>query len=179
MPRLSPVLTTADLPLAELCAARLDGELLRLDDSFTSIDQPHDRSVRAQTIALAWPERMIAERWSAAWIWGALPQPPSRHTLCSSLGARARSSMPQRVSVREVVIDADEMVTFAGQRVTTPVRTIADLARFDDDVPPQLLARLATIGSVSLHECRLALDRRRNLPNKVVAWRRIREAFGD
>jgi len=86
--------------------------------------------------------------------------------------------MPQRVSVREVVIEADEMVTIAGQRVTSPVRTIADLARFDDDVSPRLLARLAAIGTVSLDDCRSALDRRRNLPNKLVAWRRIRDAIG-
>jgi hypothetical protein len=177
MTRLSPVLTTADLPLAELCAARLDGELLRVDDSFTSIDQPHDRALRALTIAIAWPERMIAERWSAAWVWGALAQPPSRHTLCSSLGARARSSLPQRVSVREVVIDEDETVTMAGQRVTTPLRTITDLARFDEGVPRELLARLVQIGDVTLDECRAALDRRRNLPNKLVALTRIRAVF--
>jgi hypothetical protein len=177
MSRLSPVLTTADLPLAELCAARLDGELLRVDDSFTSIDQPHDRTLRALTISLAWPERMIAERWSAAWVWGALDQPPARHTLCASLGARARSSTPQRVAVREVVIDDDEMVTLAGQRVTTPLRTITDLARFDH-VPTELLARLIALGDVSLDACRAALDRRRNLPNKVVAWAAITAAFG-
>jgi len=177
MPRLSPVLTIADLPLAELCAARLDGELLRVDDSFTSIDQPHDRALKAQTIALAWPERMIAERWSAAWVWGALAQPPARHTLCSSLGARARSSLPQRVAVREVVIDDDETVTMAGQRVTTPLRTITDLARFDESVPLDLLASLVELGGVTLDECRAALERRRNLPNKRVALTRIRAAF--
>lgn len=177
MPRLSPVLTTSDLPLAELCAARLDGELLRVDDSFTSIDQPHDRALRAMTISLAWPERMIAERWSAAWIWGALSDPPARHTLCASLGARARTSSPQRVSVREVVIDDDETVVIAGQRVTDPLRTITDLARFDETAPLELLSALRIIGGVGLDQCRGALDRRRNLPNKIAAWRRIRDAF--
>ena len=176
MSRLSPVLTTADLPLAELCAARLDGDLLRLDDSFTALDQPHDAAARAASIALSWPERLIAERWTAAWIWGALPQPPGRHTLCASLGARARTSVPQRVLVREVVVDDDELVTIADQRVTTPVRTITDLARFDT-APVELLADLARIGGVDLGACREALDRRRNLPNKIAAWRRIREAI--
>ena len=177
MSRLSPVLTTNDLPLAELCAARLDGELLRLDDSFTSIDQPHDRTARAASIALSWPERLIAERWTAAWIWGALLQPPGRHTLCASLGARARPSVPQRVLVREVVVDDDELVTIADQRVTTPVRTITDLARFDGSVSVELLSTLARTGGVDREACRAALDRRRNLPNKIAAWTKICEAI--
>ena len=176
MPRLSPVLSTADLPLAELHAARLDGELVALDACFTPIDIPPTTAHRAAALALQWPERLIAEQRSAAWVWGALWQPPSRHDLCSSLGARARPSEPLRVTAREVAISDDELVHLGPLRVTTPTRTIADLARAPRAFGASeaaVLRRLARVGGVTLDECRAALDRRRNLPNKIVAWQRI------
>jgi len=178
MSRLSPVLTASDLPLAELCAARLDGELLRLGECFTAIDQPHDRFARAASIALELPDRLIAERLSAAWVWGAIPYPPPRHELCASLGARARASNPRRVIVREVAISPDEVVVIAGQRVTSPVRTLVDLARFSVELDTEVLRALARVGSVTIDDCRAALDRRRNLPNKRRGWLRILESFG-
>jgi hypothetical protein len=177
MYRLSPVLTTRDLPLAELHAARLDGELVALDDAFTPIDQPHGREARAASLALSWPERLIAERHSAAWIWGALDRPPSPHELCASLGARARASIPRRVIVREVAIADDEVVVIASQRVTTPLRTLTDLARFDAQLDPAVLRSIARIGRVSLDDIRAALDRRRNLPNKRSAWELLRSSL--
>jgi len=179
MSRLSPVLTASELPLAELYAARLDGELVRLGECFTPIDQPHDRYTRAASIARELPDRLIAERLSAAWIWGALPYPPARHELCASLGARARASNPRRVSVREVAISPDEIVVIAGQRLTSPVRTLVDLARFSTEIDAEVLRALARVGAVTLGDCRAALDRRRNLPNKRRGWQRILESFGE
>lgn len=176
MTRLSPVLSTKDFPLAELCAARLDGELFALDECFTPIDEPETRLQRARAIGLKWPGRMIAERLTAAWIWGALDAPPARHELCVSLGARARASSRFRVTVREVVIDADEVVAFDTVRVTDTTRTVVDIVRFAPVMTSELalmLQRLATIGGVSQQACRGALERRKNLPNKTLAWQRI------
>jgi len=119
---------------------------------------------------------MIAERLTAAWIWGALDGPPAKHELCVSLGARARASSRFRVTVREVVIDADEVVTFDAVRVTEPTRTLVDIVRFAPVITSELaitLNRLATIGGVNELACRGALERRKNLPNKTVAWQRI------
>jgi hypothetical protein len=177
MSRLSPVLSTGDLPLAELHAARLDGELVRVDGCFTPVDQPDSPATRAASLALQWPERLIAEQHSAAWVWGALDSPPLRHELCASLGARARPPTARGLSVREVVIADDEYVAIGGQLVTVPSRTIVDLARFNPDVPRELLRSLARIGHVSRDECRRALDRRRNLPNKRPAWVLIQAAL--
>src|SRR5687768_17102372 len=100
MTRLSPVLDATDLPIAELWAARLDGELFTLDDCFVPIDAPEGARERAAAIARQWPQRFIAERLTAAWIWGVLDTPPVRHELCASLGARARPSTSRRVTVR-------------------------------------------------------------------------------
>ena len=182
MSRLSPILTTDDLPLAELCAARLDGELTELDALFVPVDEPQTRSQRAGSVLLQWPGRLLAERHTAAWIWGAQSAPPVRHELCASLGARARPLQHWRVDVREVAIDADETVAVAGLGVTTPVRTIIDLARavtqFDESEAAVIRA-LARIGGVTMPDCRRALDRRRNLPNKREAWRRIQQALAE
>ena len=177
MSRLSPVLFTGDLPLAELHAARLDGELVRVDECFSPVDQPDSPALRAASLALQWPQRLIAEQHSAAWVWGALDTPPRRHELCASLGARARPPAARGLTVREVVIADDEIVAIGGQQVTVPSRTIVDLARFDPEVPRELLRSLARIGAVSLDDCRRALDRRRNLPNKRPAWALILAAL--
>jgi hypothetical protein len=176
MTRLSPVLSSHDLPIAELYAARLDGEVFVLDACFTPIDEPDSSIQRARTIGVQWPGRMIAERLTAAWIWGALDSPPLKHELCVSLGARARASSRFRVTVREVVIDSDEVITLGGVRVTDTTRTLVDIARFAPKVDGELaatLTRLATIGGVTEKGCRDALERRKNLPNKTQAWERI------
>lgn len=176
MASLAPVLRVGDLPLAELCAARLDGELVGVDACFIPIDVAAGPPVRAGALVGIWPTRLIAEQRTAAWVWGAATDPPARHQLCASVGARARASAPERCVVREVVIDSDEVVTVAGVRVTAPLRTLIDLARFGEpyDERQLLVVRsLMTIAGVGLDQCRAALDRRRNLPGKKLAWARL------
>jgi hypothetical protein len=178
MSRLSSVLTTADLPLAELCAASLDGHVFRLDGCFEPVDLPHTRVQRASVIGSLWPGKFIAERSTAAWIWGAQELRPAHHELCVSLGARARPASSTGVTVREVVIDNDEFVIEGGTRVTTPLRTLIDIARFaalGDETVFEKLAALARIGSVTRAQCSRALDRRRNVPYKTIAWQRVLE----
>jgi hypothetical protein len=182
MVRLAPVLHSGDLPLAELCAARLDGELVAVDDAFVAIDTVIVASVRATAAARNWSPRLIAEQTTAAWIWGAAPSPPPRHQLCASLERRARPPTPARCVLREVVIDDDEILLAAGVPVTAPLRTLVDIARFSPAFgePQQTTVRnLAALAGATTADCRGALDRRRNLPGKRLAWARIREVLGD
>jgi len=182
MARLAPVLHVGDLPLAELCAARLDGELVGVDDAFSPIDSLTGPAERAWAAGRFWPHRLIAERSSAAWIWGAIPDPPARHQLCASKDARARPAVPARSSVREVVIAADEYALLGTQRVTTPLRTVVDLARFSATFAAadiESVRFLARLGAFDLAACRAALERRRNLPAKKLAWSRLLAAFDD
>lgn len=176
MTRLSAVLTAADLPLAELCAARLDGELYCVDDAFSPVDSPEGPTERAASVAHYCQGRLIAEQNTAAWIWGARPIPPRYHELCASLGARARPAYPLRTLVREVVIDAWEIVTLGGVPVTTPLRTIVDLARFTDEfgqAEAALIIELLRLGRLTIEECLVELERRHNLPNKKRARARL------
>jgi hypothetical protein len=176
MTRLSPVLTTADLPLSELHAARLDGELFPLNACFCPIDEPEWAGLRAETISRQWPDRLIAEQRSAAWVLGVLPFAPERHELCADIAARARPASLHGVTVREVVIEPDEIVRIGRLDVTNPLRTLVDIARFSSTFSVaeyEICAALAELGGVTLEDCMTALDRRRNLPNKRVARKRL------
>ncbi|MDM4763243.1 type IV toxin-antitoxin system AbiEi family antitoxin [Galbitalea sp. SE-J8] len=171
-----PVLTTADLPLAELGASVLDGELFRFDAVFAPIDEFDRPAVRAASIVRVASPRHIAERHSAAWVLGALDDPPRRHELCASVAARTSSAMPG-VRVREVVIDEDDLVRVAGLGVTTPVRTVVDLARTAagfEAADRATCRRLLALGDADAEACRELIERRRNLPNKRQTWDRIR-----
>jgi len=182
MARLAPVLHAGDLPLAELCAARLDGELVGIDEAFAPIDAAPGPTQRACAAGRFWPQRLIAERVTAAWIWGARDEPPARHQLCASKDARARPAVPARSAVREVVIAPDEFALLGAVRVTTPLRTVVDLARFAEPFAPsdaETVRLLADLGGLQLVDVRRALDRRRNLPAKNLAWSRLRSALGD
>jgi hypothetical protein len=176
MPKLTAVLLSSDLPLAELCAARLDGELYAIDSGYSPIDLPEDAEQRARSIIELCPDRIIAEQRTAAWIWGATDSPPTRHELCASLGARSKSAVPRRATVREVVIDEVSIVELGGIRVTTPLRTILDLVRFNDDFDDETQRQvgwLMTTFGVALDDCVSALDARRNLPGKRRALVRL------
>jgi hypothetical protein len=174
--RLPRVLSGRDLPLAELTAARLDGELYAVDECFSPLDELESTAQRAQAVLATFPRRLIAEQHTAAWVFGAQPAPPSVQQFCVSIEARTRPAIALRVTVREVVIDDDDLLTVSGLPVTTPLRTAVDLARCaadfgDRDLP--ILAELMRVGGFGVDECAVMLNRRRNLPDKRVALARL------
>ncbi|MCU1440394.1 MAG: hypothetical protein JWP85_1391 [Rhodoglobus sp.] len=174
--RLPPVLSRHDLPIAELAAARLDGELFRIDDCFSPVDEIEQPRHRARALGARLRDRLIAEQRSAAWIWGALDSPPSHHELCAAIGARVRPPGASWMTVREVVISPDEIASIEGTLVTAPLRTAIDLARFSDTFGSrevQIVRRLMRSGGFGVTECLESMDRRRNLPNKRQATRRL------
>jgi len=176
MTRLPVVLAGGDLPLAELHAARLDGEVYPLDDCFSPVDALERTTSRALVIRSSWDTRFIAEQRSAAWVWGAQPSPPRPHELCTGIQTRVRQPPPYEATVREVVVDEHDLTRVAGVWVTTPLRTVTDLARFSavfDATEAVVVKALMTIGRFSLEECAVALDKHRNLPHKRQAWRRL------
>ena len=174
--RLPSVLSAADLPEAELWAARLDGELFRLGACFTPIDEIEAPVHRASVVHSGLAGRLIAEQMSAAWIWGAFEPAPRRRQLCVDLHWRIGHELPPSVWVREVVIDRSEIDTIGGFRVTTPLRTIIDIARFSEDFDPatsQCVASLMRMFDITLLSCAAELNNRRNLPGKRRAHARL------
>ena len=175
---LPTVLTTLDLPAAELGGMRLDGEVYRLAEGWCSIDVLESPAHRARAVRGLRSERLIAELGTAAWVWGATPILPQLVEFCVDLGARARLRISPLVRVRELVLDPGDRVDLEGGAVTSRVRTAVDLARFreqlcDDDA--HSIVELARDGGFRLTECRELMDRRRNLPEKRRALARLRE----
>ncbi len=176
--RLGPVLSSRDLPLAELCSARLDGELFPLGEFWCPIDEVEGADSRAIAAGLLVPPRCIAERLTAAWIYGVAPE-PLRQQFCVDTAARAHVPLSPRVQLREVRRAMDETRTISGIRVTTELRTVVDLARCPtddtDDLVP-LLAALLRHGGFSDAAPALSWCRRTGLPHKNLALRRLAEA---
>ncbi len=176
--RLGPVLSTLDLPLAELSSARLDGELFALGEFWCPIDEIEGVPSRAIAASFLVPTRAIAERMSAAWIYGLVPE-PLRHQFCVDVGARAHVPHSPRLQLREVSCGPGETQTIAGLRVTTPLRTVVDLARWTADDSHDLVALLAALlhfGGFSDAAPATRICLRQNGPKKKVALRRLDQA---
>jgi hypothetical protein len=168
--RQAVLLTVIDIPLAELTAMRLDGDLFAVDDAFSPIDEFESPALRAAAIGRGLNERLIAERWTAAWVLGACP-PPARHTFCTRIEARVAHPTALQGGVREVAIEDDECLSIGPLMVTTPLRTIGDLVRFDHDTSdagrvPAAVTALLEIGTLTVAECIASLERRPHLPFK-------------
>lgn len=176
MTRLSPALDAADLPAAELQAMRLDGELYRLTGAWCPVDVTPTPEVRCRAVMIGRSARLVAELRTAAWIWGALPDPPTPLELCADVRARARVRPGADAVVREVVLPEHETVRFSDAMVTTPLRTAVDLARVG--AAPAVLRRLARTGGFGFEEAARSLATR-VLPGRRDAVRALRDALGD
>lgn len=170
--RLPAVLSTDDLPAAELCAARLDGELFAVGDGYCPVDEIEHPGHRAAALHRGQSDRLIAEQLSAAWVWGALDAPPSHVQFCVATGARVSHSPARWMTMREVVIDPEEIADLDGRLVTTPVRTVLDLVRFSATFGAAEVHVVRRLG-VALADVTRAIEGRRNLPNKKRAVARL------
>lgn len=148
---------------------RLDGEVYALADGWCPVDEFEGPAQRAVGVLGERSPRLIAELGTAAWIWGVAPTLPRRIEFCVDLGSRARLLSSPLVRVRELVLDADDRVAFAGAAVTSPLRTAVELARVRDVLSKDeetAIVALSRLGGFGLTDCHALLDRRRNLPEK-------------
>jgi len=176
MARLPAVLGTDHLPLAELCAARLDGELFAIDHGWAPVDEPDLPAFRAMVAALRAPRSLIIERLSAAWVHGALDAPPTVAQFCVPLDARIAVIDRPQTLVREVRIDGDDIVRFGDLRCTSPVRTAFDLLRdpsLDEGVVVGAVAALQVERPALAATLRERLDAAVRMPHKAAARRRL------
>ena len=179
MARLPAVLDTDHLPLAELCAARLDGELFAIDDGWAPVDEPDLPEFRAAVTALRAPRSLIIERMSAAWVHGGLAAPPSIAQFCVPLSARIAVIGDHRAVVREVRIDDDEITWFGDVRCTSVVRTSFDLLRdpaIDEQQVIGVVAALLETRAMLDDEVRDRLDAAARMPHRTTALARLDRA---
>lgn len=177
MTTLPRVLSDGDLPEAELQAARLDNEVFRLAGAYCPIDELEQPVHRAIAVLGRRSARFIGELSTAAWIWGAIPRLPGVLEFCTELDARARLAPGRLAVVRELVLDASDIVTIGPVRVVGPLRTAVDLARFRprfSSADATTVRALSAIGGFGLAGALSLMDRRPNLHAKRRAAERLR-----
>jgi hypothetical protein len=133
-PVASPFLYFDDdrLSPAELTAACLDGHLVALGDAYMPADAVETSALRAGSLARTLGDTLAATHLTAAWVHGALPAPPGRHTVQRAVPRRLHVVPDRRVVYRDLPIHADDLEIVGGVHVTTRARTLADLVRAAD-----------------------------------------------
>ncbi|MDE0545530.1 hypothetical protein [Microbacterium sp. C7(2022)] len=120
------------LTLAELCAARLDGDVIELGDAYTPTDTVETTWLRAASLRPLAPSTLAVTHLSAAWVHGLLAVPPHRHTVQRAVGRRSQRLPDRMLIYRDLVVDHDYLMTIADVLVTTPAKTLSDLLRVQD-----------------------------------------------
>ncbi len=130
----SPFLYFADdrLSSAELTAACLDGHLVSLGDAYMPADAVETQALRAGSLARTLGDTLAATHLTAAWIHGGLPVPPARHTVQRAVPRRLHVVPHRQLVYRDLAIAAEDLQLIGGVLVTSPERTLADLARVGD-----------------------------------------------
>ncbi|TCL83858.1 MULTISPECIES: type IV toxin-antitoxin system AbiEi family antitoxin [unclassified Rathayibacter] len=179
MTRLLPsVLLPGQLPLAELCAARLDGEVVALDEGFLLADLPVGPAERGAALRAVVPAKAVADRLSAAWVHGTMPAAPAVHSASIDRRNRLHPPMLARVRFHEVRLTDEDVVLLGGCSVTTPERTLIDLARTRSTCDDDLLRSLAAVTGVSLERVLERLDSGPPVSSRRIALLRLTTALG-
>lgn len=173
-------LAYAQLSPAEQSAMRLDGETWPVGVSAVPLGQPLDLSTRVESTIPHFTDGLVLVGLSAAWVWGCLDSPPRTCEVARSDGSRVYISTPANVRVRDLIWLPGDIVTTRAGDVTTVVRTITDIARYETLLSPVdvtlVLARLCSRADdvADLAIARLLISE--HLPYKARALARIRAA---
>ena len=167
------------LSLAELSAARLDGHLVELGDAYIPADAVETTGLRAGSLRGLLGANLAATHLSAAWVHGGLHEPPARHTVQRAVSRRLHHVLGRRLRYRDLAIDPDDLLILGGVRVTTPGRTLADLARVDEAHHRHAARALAAALPGCAVAARTWLERHGSLPNKRAALALLAELAAD
>lgn len=151
---------------AELSAACLDGHLVELGDGYIPADAVETRALRAASLTEILGTALAATHMSAAWVHGALADPPARHTVQRAVPRRLHHVLGRRIVYRDLCVDSADLQLIGGVRVTSPVRTLADLARIPDDLHAEAARRLADLAPGLALESAAWIKARGVLPHK-------------
>ncbi|WP_309134228.1 hypothetical protein [Cellulomonas sp.] len=143
---LPPVVHRADLGPLAWAGMLADGALVPLrGDVARTTGTAETPAVRAAAVARLVPPRGVVGRTAAVWVHTGGP-PPRRVDVLVASGARRPDPHPDR-RVAEAVLGPEDVVALGPVRVTTPLRTALDVARWETSASAQeALARLASAG---------------------------------
>ncbi len=154
---------------AELSAASLDGHLVELGEGYIPADAVETKALRAESLVMLLGDVLAATHLSAAWIHGALPFPPPRHTVQRAVARRLHHLIGRRFQYRDPYVRSEDLDRVGGVFVTTPARTLADLCRVPDD-PHRRAAHLMVVGGIVEPGCAVDwLERSAPVPHKRAA----------
>ncbi|OCG75688.1 hypothetical protein [Microbacterium sediminis] len=173
------------LSAAELHAAALDGDLVPIGLGWAPADAVETPAVRAAALRPALGDALAAVCLTAAWVHGALDDPPARLHAQRATPFGGRRPSTHAMHVRDALLPAPDQELRGGVRVSTAARTLVDLvaetiARPDRPSPSApgtirravgALAREADVGAAAL---RLAATRPR-IPHRAELVRRLQE----
>lgn len=173
----SPFLYFAEdrLSTAELASARLDGLLVELGEAYIPADAVETAALRAGSLGRLLGHTLAASHLSAAWIHGALDDPPARHTVQRAVPHRVHVSFDRRFVYRDPAIGPGDLVLVGGVRVTSPVRTVVDLARTVDAVHADAARRMVRAAPPLAGEALARLAGSGPFPRKRAATSLLRE----
>jgi len=162
------------LAVAELNAARLDGELFAVDEAFAPVDEVDDTRLRAAALLELIGTRLIAELDSALWIHGIRTLPPALHRVCVSRSDRLKFAPSPRFVMREVTHSRYDVERVGELRVTAPARILFDLSVLGGDQTSRDAAALIERWPHLAAECVARVEEAPNLPGKIAALARLR-----
>jgi hypothetical protein len=161
---------------AELTAACLDGHLVGLGEGYVPADLVETVVLRAASLAAILGDTLAATHESAAWVLGVLDDPPARHTVQRAVDRRIHHVLDRRLVYRDSLIEPDDLLLSAGVLVSTPARTLADLARSGDAASNELAISWTQRDHRVASEALDWLARHRGVPRKVAARRILTRA---
>lgn len=163
------------LSAAELAAARLDGDVVEVGEAFMPADAIESPEIRAASLRPLVARGLALTHESAAWVHGALPDPPLRHSVQRCTERRRNHVLDHRLHYRDLQLPALDIVHLGGMPVSCRVRTLCDLLRADAAVAaaPQrgAVAMIETFPDI-VPEAHEALESSGPLPFKrqALAW---------
>jgi hypothetical protein len=117
------------LTQAELSAARLDGHVVELGEGYVPADTVESAALRGASLRNLLPDTLAATRLTAAWVHGAVDELPPRLEVQRAVARRIHHVRHPRLVYRDVVVAPGHLQRVGGTLVTSPARTLADLAR--------------------------------------------------
>ncbi|MFF1541604.1 type IV toxin-antitoxin system AbiEi family antitoxin [Microbacterium sp. NPDC058269] len=112
----------------ELSAARIDGHVVEVGDAYVPADFIEGPDVRASGIAALVQPGTAASGPTAAWIHGAGDAAPAVHHVKRCVERRIRAVTSSRLVFHDTMVPPSDVQLIGGVRVSTPVRTMLDLA---------------------------------------------------
>ncbi|RZI94124.1 MAG: SAM-dependent methyltransferase [Microbacterium sp.] len=113
----------------ELMSARLDGHVVEIGDAYMPADTIETCHLRAGSLRRTVGSQLALTHESAAWVHGAIDDPPGRHCVQRRTETRLHHVLDHRLRYRDLQLPAGDAMILGGVAVSTPTRTLADLVR--------------------------------------------------